>query len=299
MNKSPKEERFTAIVCRGLEHLYDHLEYTQISVLNKLNMLGHTVSVASLSKIKTGKLVGLSTLSLVAKGMESILEQELDMAFDDGAQDFRLRYTPNWRPTVIPQEPEQHTAPFTLHDEGRVSVKQKTDFIADAKKEVIEVGIRLNSFSSYFISQNESAYKTHILALLRKGVAIKAYLLDPDCNEARIYFEDRSRVQSSEKESIAEIKKVVERLKVLCAEFEAMQLQGKFEIYLYRHIPYSLYLVVDGGTEDGKMMVSPYLYGVSRANCPVMEFAKKDRRPLYRRHWESVQLFMSGAHKLC
>ena len=298
MEKSPKEERFTIIVCKGLEHLYEQLEYTQSSVLNKLETVGHSVSAASLSKIKTGKDVGLPTLSLVAKGMETILRRELDMAFDDATQDFRLLRTPNWTPTVIPEEPEQNTPGFTIHDEGRVSVKQKTDFIAHAKKEVIEVGVRLNSFSSYFVSQNESAYKTHIVALLGKGVHIKGYLLDPDCNEARIYFEDRARVQSSEKESIAEIKKVIERLKLLCAEFEAMQLQGKFEIYLYRHIPYSLYLVVDGATDDGKMMVSPYLYGVSRANCPVMEFVKKDRRPLYRRHWESVQLFMDGAQKL-
>lgn len=298
MDKLPKKEQLTNIVCKGLECLVEELAYAQISVLNKLNLMGYTVSAASLSKIKTGKDVGLPLLGSVAKGMGFILEQELDMAFDDAVQDFRLRHTPNWKPTVIPENAEQNTALLTVHDEGRVSLQQKTGFIADAKKEVIEVGVRLNSFSSYFISQNESAYKTHITELLRRGVNIKGYLLDPECNEARIYFEDRARVQSFEKESIAEIRKVMQRLRLLCTEFEAMQLEGKFEIYLYRHIPYSLYLVVDGETDEGKMMVSPYLYGVRRANCPVMEFSKKGRRSLYRRHWESVQLFLDGAQKL-
>lgn len=269
-------------------------------MVNKLKMLGHPVSPASLSNIKNSKTVGLPILNVAAKGMEALLKREMDMAFDTQTQDFYLQNTPEWSASVVPEKPvrDPDGPAFTLHGEGRVSVQEKTDFIRHAKQEVIEVGVRLNSFSSYFVSQNEGAYKMHILALLQKGVHIKGYLLDPESNEARIYFEDRALVQSFEKDSIGEIKKVVERLRALCAEFEALQLPGTFEVYLYKHIPYSLFLVVDGATEGGKMMVSHYLYGVRRANCPVLEFTRQDQPPLFRRYWESMQLFLDGAKKL-
>ncbi len=300
MQKTSKEERLKNIVCRGLDHLQDKFDYGQRNVVNKLKMLELPVSAASLSNIKNGKPVGLAILSQAAKGIQLLLHQELDIAFDVELQDFRRLATPGWVASVVPERTPQspEDSGFILHGDGRVPLQQKTDFIADAQQEVIEVGVRLNSFSSYFISQNESAYKMHIISLLRKGVNIKGYLLDPDSQEARIYFDDRAQVQSFEKDAIGEIKKVVERLKSLCVEFEAMQLQGKFEIYLYKHIPYSLFFVVDGATESGKMMVSPYLYGVRRANCPVMEFTKKDQPPLFRKYWESMQLFLDGAKRL-
>jgi hypothetical protein len=49
-------------------------------------------------------------------------------------------------------------------------------------------------FASYFTSHKEKDYKTHILELLTKGVHIKAYLLDPESQEASIYFTDRGKV---------------------------------------------------------------------------------------------------------
>ncbi len=300
MDKVSKEERLKNIVCKGLEHLHDKLEYGQINVLGKLDTLGHTVSASSLSNIKKGRPVGLPTLSLAAKGMQTLLRQELDMAFDAEEQDFQAQHTPGWTATIaLEKSAQQAVGPgFVLHVDGRVSLQQKTDFTDQAKQEVIEVGVRLNSFSGYFIHQNEGAYKTHIVALLQKGVHVKGYLLDPDSNEARIYFDDRAKVQSSEKDSISEIKKVIERLRKLCGEFEEMQWPGKFEIYLYKHIPYNLFLVVDGATDNGKMMVSPYLYGVSRANCPVLEFTQAGKPHLYGTYWKSMQSFLEGARKL-
>lgn len=301
MTKPSKEERLKTIVRKGLEHLQDKLDYGQSTVVNKLGMLEYKVSTSSFSNIKNDKSVGLPTLSLAAKGIQVLMERELDMAFDADKLDYYVRRTLDWVADVIPESPESPTEStgFKLHADGRVSLQQKTAFFAGATKEVIEVGVRLNSFASYFFSQNEKAYKEPIIDLLRRGVNVKGYLLDPESQEARIYFEDRARVQATEKDSISEIKKVIERLRTQCTEFERMQLKGKFEIYLYRHIPYNLFFVIDGGEKEGaKMMVSPYLYGVRRANCPVMEFTKKDNPPLYRSYWESMQLFIADARKL-
>ncbi len=299
MAKISKEIRLRNIVCRGLEQLHEHLGYGQSHVVNKLKMLDLPVSTASLSNIKNGKPAGLSVLMTAAKGIEGLLQRELDMGFDADTQDFISLNTPSWTPEIVAEQEHMQTPPtIKLHVEGRVSVNQKTDFIADARHEILEVGIRLNSLSTYFNSQNEQAYTNHILRLLRKGVKFKAYLLDPDSQEARIYFEDRARVISTEKDSIGEARKVIERLKLVSAKFEAMNLAGSFEVYLYKHIPVCLFFVVDGSTEHGKMMVSPYLFGVRRANCPVMEFTRKEQPLLFRRHLESMQLFIEGAQKL-
>ncbi len=300
MDKIPKEQRFKNIVCKGLEHLQEQLQYGQSTVINKFKTLDHPISPASLSNIKKGKKVGLATLSQAAKGMEVLLSQELDLVFDPEIQDFRLQHTPGWQSVVVPERPESAAVQpvFILHADGRLPLQQKTAFIRSARQEVLEIGVRLHSFSSYFTSQNDGVYRAHVVALLQKGVQVKGYLLHPECNEARLYFDDRAKVQGFEKDAIAEIKKVMQQLRTISAEFEALQLPGKFEIYLYKHLPYGFFFAVDGATEAGKMLVSPYLYGVRRANCPVFEFSKKDQPLLFRKYWESMQLFLDGAQKL-
>lgn len=298
MARTPREKRYRNIVCTGLEHLSDQRGYNQNTVLGKLRMLHHGISPASLTNIKKDNNVGLATLELAAKGIHLLMEKELDMVFEDSTENFKVQQTPGWKPDIVPEKLEATNQGFKIHDEGRVTVPDKTAFFKNARQELIEVGVRLNSFSSYFISQNESAYRQPIVELLQRGVHVKGYLLDPDCEEARIYFEDRSEELPSEKKSPEEIREVIEKLRELCAEFEAMQMKGTFEIYLYQHIPYSLYLIVDGESEDGKMMISPYLYGTRRANCPVFEFARKDQPTLFRRYWEAYQSFIKDARKL-
>jgi len=303
MIRPTKEERLKIVVRKGMVHLHEKLLYGQRTVVNKLGILGFSVSTASFSNINNvinGRPVGLQTLSTAAKGIHLLIERELDMAFDVDQLDYFPKNTPNWVAELVPEHLGASTEAvgIVLHD-GRVSTQQKTAFFANAKKEVIEVGVRLNSFSSYFFSQKETAYRQPMIDLLKRGVNVKGYLLDPDSQEARIYFEDRARAQATEKDAIEDIKTVIKKLKVVCAEFEAMKLNGKFEIFLYKHIPYNLFFVVDGGEKEGaQMMVSPYLYGVKRADCPVMEITKKENAHLFRKYYESMQLFTNGATKL-
>jgi hypothetical protein len=301
MIRPTKEERLKIVVSKGMDHLYEKLVYKQSSVVHKLEILGFKVSTASFSNIINDRPVGLPTLSIAAKGIQLLMEKEMDMAFDVILLDYFPKNTPDWVSSIVEEHtdsPSGAAASLILHD-GRVSTQQKTAFFANAKKEVIEVGVRLNSFSSYFFSQKETAYRQPMIDLLKRGVNVKGYLLDPNSQEARIYFEDRGRVQSTEKDAIEDIKNVIKKLRAVCAEFEAMNLEGKFEIFLYKHIPYNLFFVVDGGEKEGaQMMVSPYLYGVKRADCPVIQIAKKDNSHVFRKYYESMELFIAGAKKL-
>jgi hypothetical protein len=300
METISKEDRLKNIVIKGLKHLSEKLMYGQKNVLNKFNVLGYSLSPSALSKIKNGGEVGLRTLSQSAKYMQEVLRLELGMVYKLENQDFVSQYDPNWGAYIIPEKAKDpdRSPSFLMHENGRVLLQEKTKFIAEARKDVLEIGVRLNSYTNYFMSQSEKVFKAHIVELLRKGVSIKSYLLDPNSQEARIYFDDRAKVQTFEKDALSETKRNIERLKVLCAEFEAMKLAGTFEIYLYRHIPFSHVLVVDSKMEGAKMMVSNYLYGIKRADCPVMEFSKNDHPQLFSKYWESSQHFVHGAVKI-
>ena len=292
------KDQFYAIVRQGTELLQVQCGYQQNTIAKKLRTLDCLISNAALNLIlnKNDK-SSLKILKKTAEGIEAPVGQELGMQYDTRKQAFTRMKNRQWQPYVVPEQPDAPNR-IVFHPDGRVSVDEKTAFIQGASQEVIEVGVRLNSFANYFISQKEKAYKTHIQALLQRGVNVKGYLLDPDSNEARLYFEDRARVQTFETDSIGEIKKIIGRLKGIAAELNRPELPGKFEIFQYKHLPYAFFYAVDGATEHGKMMVAPYLYGIRRAYCPVMEFHKKDQSSLYLKYWESLRYLTENAKQL-
>jgi hypothetical protein len=119
--------------------------------------------------------------------------------------------------------------------------------------------------------------------------------LDPDSNEAGIYFEDRRRVQEDEIINVEPIRDAMRKLHAIQRKIAEAGYPGKFEVFTYKHIPYNYFMIVDGATPNGGMMVSHYLYGIPRAKCPVLEFTKSDNHDLYMRYWNSYQMLAQGA----
>jgi hypothetical protein len=303
MKISNKETELTTIVKTGFDLLQSDALYGQNSIVAKLKFLGYQVSTATLSNLLAMKTdpkrkVGPKVLAVAAKGMEQLMRHELDMAFNPENSTYAPLHTPDWMPYRVPDAAKINSPDFSIHSNGRVSLEHKTAFIGGATKEVIELGLRLNAFAGYFTSQNEQAYKAHIIKMLRRGVHFKGYLIDPASEEAKLYFKDRSKQLKSEQEDLFETSNVIRRLKILCEEFDAMDLKGKFEIFKYQHIPFGFIYVVDPGLPTGKMMVSPYLYGVRRANCPVLEFTKSNQPVMFKKYMESLQCFVEGAVKI-
>jgi hypothetical protein len=296
MTKQEKIEQLRQTIKQAFDLLNGKLHFSQRIVVDKLDTLHCEISTATLHNIISGKTVGVATLNKVENGILEMVHRELGLMYNHKTGAFSEQ-EPNWKPDPIPEKiaPQQG---IHFHQDGRVSIDYKTRFIADAKQDIIEVGLRLSNFSRYFKSQSEKTYKAHIVNLLKRGVNISGYLIDPGCQEARLYFEDRQRVQPEEKDSIAEIYKVIERLQSVSIELKNMSLPGKFEIFTYTHVPYNLFYAVDGNLNTGKIMVAPYLYGIERANCPVIEANKKDQPALFRMYWDSLQKFTKGAKKI-
>lgn len=282
---------------RGVALLEEELHYSQRVIVDKMDMLHCPLSTATMHNMVRDKPVGASTLAKAAKAMRELVQKELGLEYDDKTGQFRPVSNAKWKREIVPERAQAQVG-IKVHPHGRMSLAQKTQFIADAVEEVVEVGVRLNTFANYFHGQNEQAYKAHIVRLLRNGVNIRGYLLDPECKEAWHYFEDRAKALPSEKDAIGEAKKVVERLQILSKELADLGLQGKFEIYKYRHLPSCLYHVVDPRLETGKMLFSPYLYGIRRANCPVIELTKKEQPAMFRTYLDSLTAITKHAERI-
>ena len=189
---------FEAIIKKGCELLMNTMYYGQINIVNKLTVRRYKISTAWLSSFLNGTRPGKpDVLMKISEGIKYLGEQELGYTYQYELQAYSEESAPNWRQNILPESEQDIDSieSVKFHHDGRVPVQYKTAFFANAQHEVIEIGVRLNTFSSYFTSQNDQVYKAHIIKLLERGVNVKGYLLDPESNEARIYFHDRAKVQ--------------------------------------------------------------------------------------------------------
>ncbi len=286
------------IIIKGVELLKNRQHYDQSTIVKKMRYLGKNISEPTFSNILSGKNVKSTTLDKVSQGIQELVLNELGLHWRHN--DYEEATKSDWTPVDIPaldvKDPSLVVRPgFSFYDSGRISIAQKTAFFSTAQKEVIEFGITLHTFSSYFINRAEWEFVSIVEGLLEKGVHFKCYLLNPESNEALLYFKDRQQFQPEEAKSIEVIREVVKQLGRIQAKFEAKNLPGTFQVFTYKHIPYNYFMAVDGHTVNGKMMVSHYIYGESRANCPVVEFSKSTDALLFKRYWSSLQKLIKDA----
>lgn len=284
---------------KAFERLEGKFGYKQNQVVMKLETLGCPLSNAMFNAILNDKRASLGTLVRAARAMEKLLLEELDEHWDSASQQFIPHKTAGWQPRTVAdgREPvhEKTTVGMVVHPNGRLKIEQKTDFISDAQSEVLELGLRLKTFADYFFSRNENEYKVHIVKLLQRCVRVRVCLLHPKSQEAQMYFSDRARAKVEEATALDDADKTLERLRRICAEFRAKQYPGFFEIYLYKHLPVAHFLTVDAASDAGKMLFSPYLYGLPRAECPIYEIYKRQQKTLFRKHLQSLDAILKDA----
>lgn len=303
-----KKQQLEHIVKSGFALLEEKQNYGQVNIIRKLKSLHKEISPAALNKIIKGNGGGQQALGNAGAGILQIIEQELGYIYDESTNHFINTPDENWKPYIIPENESESngneikkTNPNTgavYHSEGRLPIQDKVAFMQQAQKNIIEVGIRLHTFSDYFTSRSGAEFRGPVEELLQKGVNFTAYLIDPDSNESRIYFNDREKIQKGEAKGTEVIKTVVEQLKNIKADLIEKNYTGQFEVFSYKHIPYNHFLVIDGDKPFGQMMISHYIYGVRRADCPVITFSCTDDPSLYERYWQSLQAFIKDAKKL-
>lgn len=296
-----KEDRLYNMIVKGVELLDQKCSYSQACIARKVTSLGYPLKDSTLANIRSRRNKGRALLERAAEGIESVIFTELGMTYEVQSHSYEKTAKPDWRPEIVPEkvEPgEPDPLPFVFHAEGRPDVLQKAAFIKNARKRIIEFGIRLRTFSEYFISSNEMVYKYHLEQCLRRGVTIDCYVLAFSSPEANLYFSDRSKVLTKENSAQEGAKMALDNLRELAQEFAAGNYKGRFNLWQYRHIPYNHFLAVDPDQEDGKIQVAHYLYGIKRSDCPVLEIERAKNPQLFGKYWKSLQLLMLHATEI-
>lgn len=290
------------IFSRAYDLLQSHEKtlYTQVDICQRLAIIGKKVSNSLFNKLVKGNRIGDKSLKKIVDGLQEIIEVELRMEYDEKAACFVLMDTNEGVSPIILQVKEKPPIPKSpaFHPGGRRTIEEKADFIAPAQKEVVFLGARLNQFSSYFINRKDADFKEHIINLLKKGVFVKCYMADPDSNNARFYFEDRSSVLPKEKYGERVIPGVIADLLEIKKELNRLVPQGKFGIYTYNHLPTAHYISVDTETAMGKMLIANYLFGIPRSKVPVIEVHRQYDARLFDLYKRSLMALIENAREI-
>lgn len=285
----------------GFKMIAQQMAYSQIDVVRKLAHLHCNVSRASFSNVLNDRPVGEKNLRRIQKGMDQLLALELGLKWNTAQRTYLKDVAKNWSSTIVEPARESSgdtTSDLIFHAEGRVTIGHKIAFMEKAQREIIELGVRLNTFTESFTSLKENEFMMPIRRMLKRGVNMKLFMIDPDSNEARFYFNDRAKQQEEEAQSAESIKKVLRKLPKIIGELYDEEYPGHFEVYLYKNIPYNNFLILDPEVIEGRMMVSHYLYGIRRADCPVIEFSKRNNRGLFRKYVSSFRSMTRQAKKV-
>ncbi len=169
---------------------------------------------------------------------------------------------------------------FRVHEEGRIPLQDKVNFVKDATQEVIEIGTGLRTFSQFFSGQRPAEFQKYIENLVVKGVDVTLLALDPDWNGTDFYLDtrDEQEYKNDIVRSLADLKNEQRRLLKL-------GVRGRFEIRVYQTIPFAHILCVDPKDEVfGRMFVSNYLPGLTRSEAPVLELSALSNPELFQKY---------------
>lgn len=286
------------LIKTGFQLLKESKRYKQTDIVQKLEKLNCKTNKATFNKILNDKKVSVDALFFVSKGMAALLEKELCLKMNSLGI---LEEIANCKPETVEIEglKDKETTGFLLHEEGRLELQEKVKFMETAEEEIIEFGTTLNAFSNYLLSNKAKLFKLPIKNLLEKGIKFKCYLLDPEWNGTSFYCGDRENAIKEGQPGIEKIRTSLRRLKQVQKEFALEGLATHFEVFTYRHIPHNYFMILDKNQNaNAKMMVSNYLYGMRRADCPVLEFSRQSNPILFQRYLTSFEKLTKQAKKV-
>ncbi len=183
---------------------------------------------------------------------------------------------------------------FRAYPQGRLTIAEKVRFARNAKSEVLEIGTGLTAFAKSFTGQRPGEFQDHIAALVRRGVSVKCYAVDPHYEPAQRYLRECGDRQYESDILRARKQILAERRRLL-----ACGTAGSLEYYVYSRIPFFHCLCCDSDDPaDGSMLFSYYLPGVPRASCPVYLISRASEPELYDKHLASVRLVQQHSREI-
>lgn len=272
--------------------LKENLGVPQNLLVAKLNEANIIVSTSALTKMKQGDTsVGLRLIKKVQKECVGILEKEHNTFFDEARILFYQKTATGEMlllpKTFIKSKPEKKLIHFTA---GRWEPKQKSELIATAEREIIEIGVRLNSLDYYLNNRKKEVFRSIIEDKLKQKINYHCYMLDAKAKNTQAYFADRGRCANTEaeKNSLKGLPRILENLLNTKKELDKVG-TGKMHLYTYDSFPTANIIAIDRNSRNGQLLVSPYLYGVSRRESPVFLLKKQENKELFDLYNQTVE----------
>ncbi|MDX2070219.1 MAG: hypothetical protein SFV55_17460 [Haliscomenobacter sp.] len=273
------------------------------TLLIKLHEVQFDIAPATLTNIKKviiegnpERKISLSKelLKEAAKAFILVIELNWPLKYDPATHEFiKLENTDS-----EPENTSNQAHGIIIYQDGRRSTSEKIQFIKNAKKEIIEVGIRLHTFSQYFTSRRKSEFRDHIEQLLKKGVNMKCLMMDPASEMTRLYFMDRAKALPKEAKAYEQMPQILDDLKKIKEDLNQLGHPGQFKLFTYENFPYNHYMMVDPEEDNGKLLLSSYIHGIIRADCPVMEIRKNTARVTFNTYLKSLQMILEEAKEV-
>jgi hypothetical protein len=286
-------EKYKYIVKKGFQYaLEEPLAYSQVELVEKFKVHGVDISTPTMSNLyKQKERVSIKTWKSAAQALQLLLKDECNLIYDENKKDFVLL---DGNGLIQPkQDIKLNTLPFkkgiSFHARGRLTIQEKVNFISSAKHRIIELGVGLRSFCSYFYNRSYFEFQQHVEKILERNVEFQCLLLDPTTNIAETYLQDRNELYLLE-----DIEKSIDKLEKLSKLFQDKELSGQFLVSTYNHIPYNHFCVIDPEKEYGKMIISPYIFGIKRADAPVYEINRTAHEHLFENYWKSLQYYQNN-----
>jgi len=173
--------------------------------------------------------------------------------------------------------------PFKINEQGRLSIHEKVTFMQKARTEIIEIGSGIREFTRYFNSRSPSEFKDPVKKLLTKGVALRCFAVDP------VWILKVVKFSTRKKEYYKQINQTLIQLHKIRREFRESGISTKFEIRTYRGMPRYHALCVDLNKPTGRMIISNYLPGIKKAECPVFQFSKSSNPKMFETYNNSIK----------
>lgn len=293
---------------KGIQLLQEHEEtlFNQKQIVENLEDLGYGIAKASLNNVihyekrkSEGRIVGKPMLKKIAYGLQLLILHKLKMTYDKEQEKFLFqegvdKNLPIFSVKNIPKKTNLLDGVF-YHIGGRRDEEDKILLMRNAQPGdiIIELGLRLRNFSSYFITRRDDKFKNHIEKLLASGIHLHCFLLNPSGIFAELYFKDRAKEISSEIEAYKQMPLIIENLKKTRQEFNSKNYKGKMELFQYDSTP-QYHALVSGD----KMFVTHYIYGVERRNGPVLEIHKAKQPELFKKYNQSINAIRARAVKI-
>jgi len=161
----------------GIQLLQEHEEtlFNQKQIVENLECLGYVIAKASLNNVihyekrkSKGIIVGKPMLKKIATGLQLLILHKLNMAYDKEQEQFIIqegtaKNVPIPPIKIIPKKTNLLDGVF-YHIGGRRDEEDKILLMQNAQPEdiIIELGLRLRNFSSYFITRRDDKFKDHI-----------------------------------------------------------------------------------------------------------------------------------------